>query len=411
MPARPAATDEPAVLYAQPDTPDLLLGLYGSETRLRNWTPALRSAPMPAAARNLTPRAPVPSGHDHQFWPQVDLAGLPIPKSSPRDAGRYVTMGFVLAEEPDQPPALSAHRMLVLDQKHLGISMLSSRHLRHMAQSAWDAGRDLPISINIGVPPAVAIASATATAHLPVAFDKLSLAGGLAQAPVLLSRDARAPATFLSSAEVVLHGVLTPETCAETLSPRPKGVTMPEFLGYDGQAGADLQVIRLSAISQRPGAVFQATLGPGREQSAILGLGGSLALSLALSDQLTDDIADLHYSSAGGGMLLLYVALKPEAKVNKAGLARDIITVMPFTKTIVFVDSDIDLTCDADVNWAMTTRCNLARDCHELSGFPPLRMDPSQTPNWQNHGGSPPCRSWIDATCPASLLERTRRSF
>jgi 4-hydroxy-3-polyprenylbenzoate decarboxylase len=415
LPARPRTADEPAVLYTQPNAPDLLLGLYGSEKRLRDWTPALRTTPLPAAAQTFEPKAAVLRDDDHSLWPMIDLQALPIPKISPRDAGPYVTMGFVLATPAGCAPALSAHRMLVLDSSHLGISMLTSRHLRHLAESAWASGQDLPISINIGVPPAVAIASATATAHLPAGLDKLALAGGLAEAPVSLGQFPSQQAWFLNQSEFVLHGQLTAQTYAEILPPRPVGITMPEFLGYDGRAGAPIQVTHITGISQRPNAVFQSTLGPGREQSTILALGGALALSFALPETLRCEIADLRYSPAGGGMLLLYVALRPKAKVDKAQLAEAIIKIMPFTKTIIFVDVDIDLNCDGDVAWAMTTRCNLAHDCHALSGFPPLRMDPSQSGDWGHTATGEtrghPCRSWVDATCPPHMADRTVRSF
>ena len=411
MPAKARWEDEPAVIYQQEGRADLLLGLYGSEHRLQAWCPALREGVLPRAVEALTPIAPVTTTVQHEVWDQVALGRLPIPQSSPRDAGAYVTMGFVMAGKSGADLALSAHRMLVLDDQHLGISMLSSRHLRRMAQAAWARGEDLPVSINIGVPPSVAIASATATTHLPAGMDKLSLAGGLAQAPIEISQG---PSPYLSQSEFVLQGRLTAESCAETLGQRPTGVTMPEFLGYDGHAGAPLQVLRVTSISQRPGALFQATLGPGREQSAILGLGGALALSLALKQQGgLEPISDLRFSPAGGGMLLLFVALRSGAgeALDKAALARRLIDVMPFTKTVIFVDQDVELGNEADVFWALTTRCNLGGDAHLLPGFAPLRMDPSQGPEWAAAGRGAACRTWVDATVPQTELEAARRSF
>ncbi|NUB45456.1 UbiD family decarboxylase [Fertoebacter nigrum] len=411
VPARPRGGSEPAVLYHQPRGPALLLGLYGCEARLKSWLPAWQGRQMPAVAAGLLPTPPVTRPLAQERWDSVALSRLPFPRITPRDAGPYVTMGFVMSGHGGPALALSAHRMLVLDDRHLGISMLASRHLRHRAQAAWDEGQDLAVTINIGVPPAVAIASATATAHLPGGFDKLSLAGALAQAPVAISDDAT---PSLPQAEFVLHGRLTPRTCAETLGTRPPGVTMPEFLGYDGHAGAPLGVIEITAITQRPDAVLQATLGPGREQSAILGLGGALALALALlSRGGCPPVRDLRYAPAGGGMLLLFVALAPGAaqECDLGQLARQLIGVMPFTKTVVFTDDDIDLTCDEEVLWAMTTRCNLAQATHAIAGLPPLRMDPSQTDAWRDATGLAPSRAWVDATVPMPLRQATARSF
>ncbi|WP_168798027.1 UbiD family decarboxylase [Pacificoceanicola onchidii] len=410
LPARPRPGAEPAVLYKQRSGPDLLLGLYGCEERLKSWLPGIAGRPMPEVVRALAPCAPINGTTDH-IEAALDLTALPFPKITPRDAGPYVTMGFVMTGCSGAGLALSAHRMLVLDKRRLGISMLTSRALRHRALEAHAKGHDLPISVNIGVPPAVAVASATATAHLPPAFDKLSLAGALAGAPVQLAEQT---APYLPQSDFVLHGRLTAQTVPETLGDRPKGVTLPEFLGYDGHAGPDLMVIEIDEITHRPGGVLQSCLGPGKEQSSILSLGGALALALSLqAEGGLSQIADIRFAAAGGGMLLLYVALKSGAaeQLDLAQLSRRLTGVMPFTKTIVFVDDDVDLSSDEDVLWAMTTRCNLARDTHAIEDLPPLRMDPSQGVCWQEAGGSAPCRSWVNATVPSGLKEQTWRSF
>ncbi|MBV2358159.1 UbiD family decarboxylase [Thalassococcus sp. CAU 1522] len=410
VPARPRSASEPAVLYRQPEGPDLLLGLYGCERRLRGWLPGLEAGGWPSAVAKLQPIAPRPAPLDQEKWKRVALSRLPFPKITPRDAGPYVTMGFVIAGQGGADLALSAHRMLVLDDTRLGISMLASRALRALGQAAWAEGRDLPISINIGVSPAVAVASATATAHLPQRFDKLTLAGALAGQAVAVA-PGLAGAACLPDSEFVLHGRLSAQTCDETIGDRPAGVTMPEFLGYDGHAGAVLQVVEVTAITQRPGAVLQATLGPGREQSAILGLGGALAQALALPPDTP--LRDLRYAPAGGGMLLLYAALAPgaTARCDLGALTRHLMAVMPFTKTVIYVDEDVDLTCDEDVLWALTTRCTLARAVGMIEDLAPLRMDPSQTEAWVEATGHAPARCWIDATVPPGLENAAQRSF
>jgi 4-hydroxy-3-polyprenylbenzoate decarboxylase len=408
VPATPRGGPEPAVLYPQDNTADLLLGLYGCGSRIRSWLPGLADLTVPQAVSKLSPISPTKAVSDHEHWEKVDLGRLPIPKITDRDAGPYVTMGFILAGGDGQDLALSAHRMLVLGPDLLGVSMLTSRHLRHMAQDAWKQGKSLPISINIGVPPAVAVASATGTAHLPLQFDKLSLAGALAHEPIRLTEGGGSGAPYLSQSAFVLHGELLEETSEETIEPAPAGVTMPEFLGYDGHAGAPLHLIKLNGISQRPGAVFQAVVGPGREQSAILGLGGALSVALSVNDRR---IFDLRFSYAGGGMLLLFVALSDADGVQLESLARRMIEISPFVKTVIFVDQDVDLSSDEDIFWAMTTRANLAQDCHPVEGFSPMRMDPSQGLAWAEARGYAQTRCYVDATVPAACRMATTRSF
>ncbi len=410
MPATPRGGPEPAVIYRQQNTADLLFGLYGEDSRIKAWLPGLADGSVAEAAKTFAPIAPAGTESDHQFTDTPDITTLPIPKITARDAGRYITMGFVMAGGNGNDLALSAHRMLVLGPDLLGISMLTSRHLRHIAQRAWKSGRSLPISINIGVPPAVAIASATGTAHLPDGFDKLSLAGALAQSPIAVSQSPDGGCPYLTNSAFALHGSLLEFTSEEALAGATPDVTMPEFLGYDGHAGPPLQLIRVSAMSQRPDVPFQAVVGPGREQSAILGLGGALSIALALREQIKC-IDDVRFSHAGGGMLTLFVALNKTDGVDLEALTRRMIDICPFTKMIIFVDDDVDLSSEEDVFWAMSTRSNLAQDCHSIKGFSPMKMDPSQGEAWGIAKGYTQTRCYVDATVPVECTHITRRSF
>ncbi|HRK42094.1 MAG TPA: UbiD family decarboxylase, partial [Gemmobacter sp.] len=240
-------------------------------------------------------------------------------------------------------------------------------------------------------------------------LGKLALAGGLAQAPLALARTPEGLA-YLARAEIVLEGVITAEQVPEALPGAPLAGSMPEFLGYDGHGQPALHVLRLTGQRQRPEALFQSVIGPGREQSAILGLGGALALALALPPAL--GVHDLRFAPAGGGMLLLYAALKPEAPRDLATTAQAMARICPFLKTVIFVDEDVSVQCDEDMLWAMTTRAQLAEDCHPLPGHRPMGMDPSQAPEWQAlRGGAGVFKSYVDATVPSPLRPAFRRSL
>lgn len=415
-PARGLRRDEPVLIYPQTDGPALCMGAYGSEERVRNWLPGLPARIAPDSLSGLSPLPPTQtSGGGLHSLTLDDLSQLPVPQVTPRDAGRYITMGFILADAGDAGVALSAHRMLVLDHERLGVWMLPSRKLRALAAAAHEAGRSLPVSVNIGVPPAIAIASATSTVHLPPEWSKLSLAGALAGAPIELSPGAIGGVSRLSRAEIVLEGEILPETAPEALPGAPLAGSMPEFLGYDGGGQAELAVLHIGHIATRPAALFQAVVGPGREQSTILGLGGALTLALGLGQG--DDTAggamirDLRFSHAGGGMLLLFVALRHGHGADLAALAGRLVGLFPFAKTVVFVDEDVDLRSDEDVLWAMTTRAQLASDCHAIPDQKPLAMDPSQSPEWIAHKGTTVFKSYVDATVPDELRSMFRRAF
>jgi UbiD family decarboxylase len=420
IPATSAARPEPVVCYrVQGRSIPALLGLYGCAERVRGWLPGLPArADRPGVDGLLLAGRPPVVVTDppcrQRVYARVDLNRLPALRATPRDAGPYLTMGLVLAGEPDEC-ALSVHRMLILDRDRLAIWMIPGRALLERHHAALRAGRRLPVSVNVGAPPAALIASATSSAVLPPGTGKLTLAGGLAGAPVAVAAGVSQPVPVLAESEIVLEGYLDDTVADESLA-GPPGVSLPEFLGYDGAARTGLPVLTVTAMTTRRSPRFQAVIGPGREQSVILGLAGALSVALSGDDEDWRMISDLHYGAAGGGMLLLVVAVhkdSPAADARLGPIARRIFERHGFVKLIVFTDTDVEISSTEDVFWAITTRANLGTDCATFAGFRALGMDPSQGADWAaargtDGGGG---RSYIDATVPYALRDRVVRSF
>lgn len=409
-PASSRRGPEPAMMIdVQASCPSILLGTYGCEDRVRSWLPGLpqKIAPGSISTSDLLPPRQV-SSHRHVVEIQ-SLDDLPIPRVTPRDAGRYISMGFILAGNPSTGEvALSAHRMLVLGPDRLGIWMLPSRRLRELRNSS-DGGA-LPVSINIGAPPAAVIASATSTEQLPDGHTKLSLSGLLVGQPIEICETKMLGAPAFARSEITIEGNLSSDEVLEGAT--PASVSMPEFLGYDGTGMARLAVIHVKGITAEPSAIFQSTIGPGREQSTILGLGG--ALSLAIGDKpwpAGADIEQFRFSHSGGGMLLLFVVVRKRKDNAVQAIAKRIFDASPFTKTIIFVDPDVDPSSEEDIFWAMTTRARLEQDVLAFHNYPALGMDPSQRKEWLENEGVIPAKTVIDATVPLAASSSAQRSF
>ena len=407
---------EPAVRYEADGCPlPVVIGCYGDEPRVRQKLPNLPDKFTAAGvqqllthvlpARHIANDELPPSGSNLQC-----LSDLPILTHTPRDAGAYITQGFLYAEMGDIT-AFSAHRLWLLGERQLAVSILSGRQLAVAHQQSLARGKALPLSINIGIPPAAAIAASLSGKTLPPSVSKLSLAGALAGSPVRLADCNSVEARYLADSEIVLEGTLGPDRADERAV---ADYSMPEFVGYSGKAGNNLVVFNLESMRVRQNAFYPALIGPGREQSVQLGLAGALNALLALPKTLTRGVADLRYSHAGGGMLLLYVALLPGCNSDEhlQSLSKALIEVNPFTKMVIFVDRDINLQADEDVLWALVTRCRLEQDSHFLAHFRALQMDPSQSgKRWRDGLAGAAQRIWINATIPAGLQDSFRRSY
>ncbi|GAB1510081.1 UbiD family decarboxylase domain-containing protein [Actinophytocola sp. KF-1] len=414
VPATAHARDEPAVRYAVTGgAMPVLLGLYGAADRVRGWLPGLPARPNPRSVRALLDgaRPPVTTTDppcQEAVTRTADLDAVPILRATPRDAGRYVTLGVVHAVDPvTGEQALSVHRMIVLGADRLTIWMVPGRALGRLHAAAVARGGRLPVSVNIGAPPAAVIASALSTAVLPAGTGKLAVAGALAGAPVRLAAARTQPVPVLADSELVLEGHLDGTTADEG----PEGPSMPEFLGYDGTVRHGLPVLTVTAVTSRRDPCYQAVIGPGREQSVVLGLAGDLSVALTADDGL---VTDVHHAAAGGGMLLLAVAVEkssPADDARLAGIARRVFARHGFVKLIVFTDSDVDIRCAEDLLWAITTRANLGADATTFGGFAPLPVDPSQSPEWTETRGGAAGRTFVDATVPFALRHTVVRSF
>jgi 4-hydroxy-3-polyprenylbenzoate decarboxylase len=417
VPATGLSRSEDVVLYSGEGMP-VLLGLYGDEARVRSWLPGLPGRVSPASAGALLagchPPKLVAEPACQALTAPVDLAGLPVLQATARDAGPYLTMGLVYAEDPlTGAVALSVHRMLVLDRTRLTIWLVPGRQLRAMHAAAVRRGARLPVSINVGAPPAAMVASALGSRFLPEGVGKLAVAGALAGEPIRVAPALTQPTRVLADSELVLEGFLDGAVADECVQGPPE-VSLPELLGYDGSARSGLPVITLTGMSTRPEAVYQATIGPGREQSIILGLAGAVSCALSVAD--AGLLHDLHFAPAGGGMLLLVAAVRkdgPSADGQLERIARCLFEQHPFLKLIIFTDDDIDISSMEDVMWAVTTRANLGADCTTFPGFTPLGMDPSQQEGWSTVGGrrGGSGRTFVDATVPYRLRPAVARSF
>jgi gallate decarboxylase subunit C len=416
VPATGVSRDEKVVRYQVTESRmPVLLGLYGSAERVRRWLPGLPARPNPRTVRALLDAAlpPTPTADPPcQDVVTADLRGLPVLRATPRDAGAYVTMGVVHAVDPvTGEPALSVHRMLVLGPDRLAIWMVPGRALRRMYEAAVARGERLPVSVNIGAPPAAVIASALSTSALPAGVGKLAVAGALAGAPVRLATAVSQPVPVLADAELVLEGHLDGTTEDEAAA----GPSMPEFLGYDGSVRHGLPVLTVTAVTSRREALYQAVIGPGREQSVVLGLAGDLSVALTADRADRALVADLHHAPAGGGMLLLAVAVDKTSPADDARLpeiARTVFSRHKFVKLVVFTDTDVDIRSAEDLLWAVTTRANLGTDCTTFGGFTPLPVDPSHGPEWSAlRGDGAAGRTVVDATVPFALRDMAARSF
>ncbi len=191
----------------------------------------------------------------------VDLERLPVITSWPEDGGPFLTLPLVYTEDPDGAGHnLGIYRMQIYDRQTTGMHWQIGKgggfhHARAVAR-----GRDLPVSVFLGGPPALVLA---AIAPLPENVPELLLASLLAGGRIR-SCSGPGPHPLLADAEFALTGHVPAH---ETMPEGPFG----DHYGYYSLRH-DYPVFRVEHLSHRRDAIYPATVvGKPRQEDFFIG--------------------------------------------------------------------------------------------------------------------------------------------
>jgi UbiD family decarboxylase len=207
--------------------------------------------------------------------PDFDLRQLiPAPTNTPLDAGPYITMGMCYASHPETHVSdITIHRICIQGKDELSIFFQpGSRHIGAMASRASEMGRALPISISIGVDPAIEIATSFEPPITPFGFNELSIAGALRNQAVELVKCVSINEKAIARAEYVIEGEILPGIKVREDKNTGTGYAMPEFPGYTGLASDSCSLIRVKAVTHRHNPIMQACIGPSEEHVNMVGI-------------------------------------------------------------------------------------------------------------------------------------------
>jgi 4-hydroxy-3-polyprenylbenzoate decarboxylase len=310
---------------------------------------------------------------------------LPAPTNTTDDAGPYFCLGLVLGSDPDDRDNVDVtiHRLCVQNKDELSIFFAPGRHIDAFREKAEAAGKPLPVSINMGLDPAIPIAATFEAPTTPFGFDELCVAGGLRGQPVELVECLTVKQRAIARAEIVIEGEILPNVrVAEDQNTRT-GKAMPEFPGYTGDANPSLPVIKVKAITTRHNPILQTLVGPGEEHVSLAGIPTEASIHIACQDALPGLVKNVYAHSSGGGKFLAILQVEKK-NAGDDGLTRQAalvaLAVYRELKNVIIVDGDVDLFDTNDVLWAMQTRYSGDLDTIFVPGVAGHVLDPSQTP-------------------------------
>ncbi len=424
VPVQPPAPAGPAMRFERVkgfDVP-VVAGVLGTRRRVAL---LLGAAPERVAFRLLEalehPAAPVEVAdapcQEVAIRAPLDLRRIvPAPTNTRLDAGPYITMGLLRAHDPETGAAdVTIHRLCVQGPDRLSVYFAPGRHIDVFRAKAEARGEALPVSISIGMDPAVYLAACFEPPATPLGFDELAIAGGLRGRPVRLARCVTQPVEAIADAEFVIEGEILPGERIREDVQTDTGYSMPEFPGYMGRAQAALPVIRVTAVTHRRAPILQTIVGPGLEHCQLAGIPTEASILQMAERAMPGRVRNVYCHPAGGGKYLAILQFR-KAEARDEGRQRQAALVafaaFPELKHVILVDDDVDLFNTDEVLWAMTTRYQGDASTVFIPGVRCHPLDPSQSPEFSPsiRGEGISCKTIFDCTAPWAMKEQFRRA-
>ncbi|MCI9490662.1 MAG: UbiD family decarboxylase [Dorea sp.] len=350
--------------------------------------------------------------------PDFDIRKLiPAPTNTEEDAGPYITMGLCYASDPETKESdITIHRLCLQSKDEITMFFTpGARHLGVFREKAEALGRPLPISISVGVDPAIEIAACFEPPTTPLGYNELGAAGAIRKEAVEMTKCLTIEENCIANAEYVIEGELIPDARIREDVNTDTGKAMPEFPGYTGGAQPALPVIKVKAVTTRKNPIMQSCIGPSEEHVSMAGIPTEASILSMVERAMPGKLQNVYCASSGGGKFVAVMQFKKsipsdEGRQRQAALLA--FSAFSELKHVFLVDEDVDCFDIKDVVWAMTTRFQADVDmipipgvrCHPLDPS----NDPSVSPSIRDHGIA--CKAIFDCTVPFAEKARFQRS-
>lgn len=273
----------------------------------------------------------------------ADLSKLPILKHYPKDKGKYITAGIVIAKDPDTGLTnASIHRMLVHSDDELGIRIVP-RHLYTYYKRAEELNQELEVAIAIGLSPSTLLASTTS---ISISENELEVANTFKDGDLTLVKcetvDIEAP-----ECEILLEGKILPN------KRKSEGPFVDLTDTYDKIR--EEPVISLTRMHYKDNPYYHAILPAGNEHKLLQGLPQEPRIYNSVKNTLPT-VQNVVLTEGGCCWLHAVVSIKKQTEGDAKNVMMAALSAHPSLKHCVIVDEDINIFDPVDVEYAVATR-------------------------------------------------------
>ena len=294
---------------------------------------------------------------------------LPIIKSWPNDAGRFITLGLIATKHPETGVRnLGVYRMQIIDKTHASMHWQKHKRGANHGDISKDRGEKIPTAIIFGGEPATVFSS---IAPVPEGLDKYLFAGITRKEGIKTVKCKTIDLDVPANAEIVLEGYVDPEDIRDE---GPFG----DHTGYYTPV-EPYPTFTLTGIMRRKNPVYVTTVvGKPILEDAYIGKVIERSF-LPLVQMFHPEVVDFSMPAEGWfqGFAVISIKKRYPGQAKKVMMGLWGMGQLSLTKMFVVVDEDINVHDMDDVIWAITTRSDAARDTIIINNTPTDTLDPA----------------------------------
>jgi 4-hydroxy-3-polyprenylbenzoate decarboxylase len=299
----------------------------------------------------------------------ASLLSLPILKSFPNDAGKFITFGLTVTQHPEtEIRNMGVYRIQILDQKHALMHwQIHKRGAQHY-EILKEQKKRIEVAVIIGTDPSTVF---SAVAPVPEGLDKFLFAGITRKKGIKLVKCKTVDLYVPANSEIVLEGYVDPNNVQME---GPFG----DHTGYYTPA-EPFPTLTITAIMRRKNPIYLTTVvGKPVLEDAFIGKVIERSF-LPIIQMFQPEVVDFSMPPSGWfqGLAIISIKKRYAGQAKKVMMGLWGMGQLSLTKIFVVVDSDINVHDINDVIWAVTTRSDPRRDTMLIENTPTDTLDPA----------------------------------
>lgn len=294
---------------------------------------------------------------------------VPILKSWPDDAGRFITLGLVATKHPQtEIRNLGVYRMQIIDSTHALMHWQKHKRGAQHGEIAKEDNGKIETAIVIGSDPATIF---SAIAPVPEGLDKYLFAGITRKKGIKTVKCKTIDLDVPANAEIVFEGFV------DMNDVRDEG-PFGDHTGYYTPI-EPYPTFTLTGIMRRKNPIYVTTVvGKPVLEDAFVGKVIERSF-LPLIRMFHPEVIDFSMPPAGWfqGFAIISIKKRYPGQAKKVMMGLWGMGQLALTKMFVVVDDDVNVHDLNDVIWAITTRADPSRDTIIINNTPTDTLDPA----------------------------------